>query len=98
MAGLAESSGNSTACCSIRSQNSRIRALIENLQAHLTRVGKLTEEIPGRIEASVDEHEAIVEAIAARDPDAAERYMSEHIRSVLGDQLEADHDAETAEA
>lgn len=70
-------------------QNQRIRALIENLRAHLTRIGQLTAEIPGRIEASVDEHEKIVEAIAARDPQQAEQYMREHIRSVRDDQLHA---------
>jgi DNA-binding GntR family transcriptional regulator len=70
-------------------RNHRIQALIENLRAHLTRIGQLTAEIPGRIDASVDEHEKIVEAIAARDPDLAERCMSEHIRSVRDDQLRA---------
>ena len=69
--------------------NSRIRALIENLRAHLTRIGHLTEGIPGRVEASVDEHEKIVRAISARDPDLAEQHMREHIRSVRDDQLRA---------
>jgi GntR family transcriptional regulator, rspAB operon transcriptional repressor len=73
--------------------NTRIRALIENLRAHLTRIGHLTEGIPGRIEASVDEHEKIVKAIAARDQDLAEQHMREHIRSVRDDQLGALHDA-----
>jgi DNA-binding GntR family transcriptional regulator len=67
--------------------NERIRALIENLRAHLTRIGKLTEAIPGRVEASVEEHAAIVDAILARDPDEAERLMRAHISSVLSDQL-----------
>lgn len=70
--------------------NERIRALIENLKAHLTRIGRLTEEIPGRVKASVEEHAAIVEAISTRDADGAERSMRTHIRSVLTDQLEAD--------
>lgn len=69
--------------------NGRIRALVENLQAHLTRIGQLTTVIPGRILASVDEHDKIIEAIGAHDPDLAERYMSEHIRSVRDDQLHA---------
>jgi GntR family transcriptional regulator, rspAB operon transcriptional repressor len=69
--------------------NSRIRALIGNLRAHLTRIGHLTEGIPGRIEASVDEHEKIVRAIAAHDPELAEQHMREHIRSVRDDQLRA---------
>jgi DNA-binding GntR family transcriptional regulator len=67
--------------------NERIVALIENLRAHLTRIGKLTVSIPGRVEASVEEHAAIVDAIAARDPDEAERLMRVHIGSVLSDQL-----------
>jgi DNA-binding GntR family transcriptional regulator len=70
-------------------RNHRIQVLIENLRDHLTRIGQLTAEIPGRIGASVDEHEKIVEAIAARDPDLAEQYMREHIRSVRDDQLRA---------
>jgi GntR family transcriptional regulator, rspAB operon transcriptional repressor len=70
-------------------KNTRIRALIDNLRAHLTRIGQLTAVIPGRIEASVDEHEKIVEAITARDPDLAEQHMRDHIRSVRDDQLRA---------
>jgi DNA-binding GntR family transcriptional regulator len=70
-------------------RNSRIRALIENLRAHLTRIGQLTAEIPGRVQISVDEHEKIVEAIAARDPDLAARRMRDHIHSVRDDQLRA---------
>src|SRR5439155_24376414 len=69
--------------------NGRIRSLIDNLRAHLTRIGQLTTEIPGRIAASVEEHARIVDAIANRNPDAAERAMRDHIRSVLTDQLEA---------
>jgi GntR family transcriptional regulator, rspAB operon transcriptional repressor len=70
-------------------ENGRIRALIENLQAHLGRIGRLTQEIPGRVAASVEEHAAVVEALAARDPDEAERLIRLHIRSVLKDQLGA---------
>jgi DNA-binding GntR family transcriptional regulator len=70
-------------------ENSRIAALIANLRAHLSRIGKLTEQIPGRVEASVEEHAAIVRAIGERDADEAERLMRAHIRSVLADQLDA---------
>lgn len=69
--------------------NERIRALIENLKAHLTRIGRLTEDIPGRVKASVEEHAAIVDAITAHHADDAEHAMREHIRSVLSDQLRA---------
>lgn len=67
--------------------NQRIRALIDNLRAHLTRIGNLTEAIPGRVEASVEEHAAIVQAMMRRDADDAERLMRAHIGSVLADQL-----------
>jgi DNA-binding GntR family transcriptional regulator len=70
-------------------RNTRIRALIENLRAHLTRIGQLTAGIPGRIETSVDEHDKIVAAVAARDPQLAEQRMRDHIRSVRDDQLRA---------
>lgn len=69
--------------------NTRIQGLIDNLRAHLTRIGHLTEGLPGRIEASVEEHDRIVEAIAAHDPAAAEKHLRDHIRSVRDDQLQA---------
>ena len=67
--------------------NQRVSALIDNLQAHLTRIGNLTEGIPGRVVTSVEEHAAIVEAITRRDADDAERLMRAHIASVRADQL-----------
>jgi GntR family transcriptional regulator, rspAB operon transcriptional repressor len=70
-------------------QNRRIRAILANLAAHLTRIGLLTAGIPGRNAASVREHAQIYEAIERRDPEAAERFMRRHIRSVRDDQLRA---------
>jgi DNA-binding GntR family transcriptional regulator len=67
--------------------NRRVSALIDNLRAHLTRIGNLTEGIPGRVVASVEEHAAIVDAIMRRDPDGAERLMRAHLASILTDQL-----------
>ena len=89
VAGLAGLLGDFDTAIYEQVTNQRIRALIENLQAHLARIGRLTEEIPGRVEASVEEHALIVDAIAAHDPGEAERLMRIHIRSVLNDQLEA---------
>lgn len=67
--------------------NSRIRALIDNLQAHLRRIGRLTADIPGRIGDSVAEHDSILEAIMAADADLAEQRLRGHIRSVRDAQL-----------
>ncbi len=85
--GLAELLGRFDLIIYAQVTNERIGALIDNLRAHLTRIGKLTESIPGRVEASVEEHAAIVEAIGARDPNETERLMRVHIGSVLADQL-----------
>jgi len=87
LVGLAELLGRFDVIVYSQVTNDRIGALIDNLRAHLTRIGRLTEDIPGRVEASVEEHAAIVDAILARDPDEAERLMRVHIASVLADQL-----------
>jgi DNA-binding GntR family transcriptional regulator len=87
LVGLAELLGRFDVIVYSQVANDRIGALIDNLRAHLTRIGRLTEDIPGRVEASVEEHAAIVDAILARDPDEAERRMRVHIASVLTDQL-----------
>jgi DNA-binding GntR family transcriptional regulator len=87
LVGLAELLGRFDVIVYSQVTNDRIGGLIDNLRAHLTRIGRLTEDIPGRVEASVEEHAAIVDAILARNPDEAERLMRVHIASVLADQL-----------
>lgn len=67
--------------------NSRVRALIDNLRAHLTRIGRLTTDIPGRLSTSVDEHAQIADAVLRRDPDQAAAALQRHIASVRTDQL-----------
>lgn len=87
LVGLAELLGRFDVIVYSQVTNDRIGALIDNLRAHLTRIGRLTEDIPGRVEASVEEHAAIVDAILARSADESERLMRVHIASVLADQL-----------
>lgn len=70
-----------------RLKNRRLQGLVDNLQVHLQRIGKLTTEIPGRLERSLDQHAKIVAAVASGDPDAAQRAMRDHITSVLVDGL-----------
>ncbi|HPE90372.1 MAG TPA: FadR/GntR family transcriptional regulator [Spirochaetia bacterium] len=41
--------------------------------------------VPGRMEKTISEHCAIVDAIEARDPARAERYMAEHLNNALAD-------------
>jgi len=70
-----------------QSRNSRITAMLENIRDHVTRIGRLTVAIPGRLGTSVREHEAIYEAIVQRDGPRAETLMRQHILSVMADQL-----------
>lgn len=70
-----------------QSRNSRIIAMLENIRDHVTRIGRLTVAIPGRMGTSVREHQAIYEAIVQRDGPRAETLMRQHILSVMADQL-----------
>jgi DNA-binding GntR family transcriptional regulator len=70
-----------------QSKNSRITAMLDNIRDHVTRIGRLTVAIPGRLGNSVQEHQAIYDAIAAHDGERAEILLRQHIRSVMADQL-----------
>ena len=56
--------------------------LISGLRSQLVRFQYRTILLPGRSERSFREHEAIVEAVARRDPDAAEAAMRAHLAHV----------------
>jgi DNA-binding GntR family transcriptional regulator len=68
-------------------KNSKITAMLDNIRDHVTRIGRLTIAIPGRLESSVAEHRGIYEAIVSRDGPRAENLMRQHILSVMADQL-----------
>jgi DNA-binding GntR family transcriptional regulator len=70
-----------------QTSNPYIADLIEGLGTHLYRIGQLTLTIPGRLEASAEQHERIYDAIVRRDAEAAEARMREHVTSVMIDQL-----------
>ena len=70
-----------------RLQNRRLMSLVANLQLHMKRIGKLTTEIPGRVETSLDQHGRIVAALAKGDPGGAQQEMRDHIASVLADEI-----------
>lgn len=63
-------------------ENHRAESVIKNLnvQWHRLKVGILAME--GRIDRTVAEHQKFVEAILARDPDAAENAMKEHLQNL----------------
>jgi DNA-binding GntR family transcriptional regulator len=76
--------------------NARLHAAIRDISAHETS-GRLLRQlrdqtvrhqfslslVPGRPDVSLPQHEAIVAAVTARDPAAAERAMHDHLQSVI---------------
>ncbi|WP_344621146.1 GntR family transcriptional regulator [Dactylosporangium salmoneum] len=57
--------------------------IIETLRGQLVRHQFMLALLPGRPQASLPQHEAIIAAIRARDPKAAEDAMRAHIASVI---------------
>ncbi len=57
--------------------------IIAMLHGQMIRHQFAMSRLPGRSSVSVVQHEAIIDAIAARDPDAAETAMRAHIASVI---------------
>ncbi len=74
------------------SRNSRLEGIISNLREQLTRFRTLSMSHPGRLEATLEEHRAIVDAIAKGDVGAAQRaaeYHMEKSEQTLMDAMEA---------
>lgn len=69
------------------SRNERLVTIINNLKEQLARFRTLSMSYPGRLKETLEEHRAIVEAIAAGDPDAArdaaERHMEQAEETLL---------------
>jgi DNA-binding GntR family transcriptional regulator len=63
--------------------NKTVSRLIERLRAQHIRSQFRIILVPGRPPQSVAEHRAIVEAVASRDPDAAEAAMRDHLTHVV---------------
>lgn len=65
--------------------NERLRLIIHNLDDHIRRFRVLSDQIRGQLDASVQEHRRILNALYEHDPAAAEEAMREHLFSVLQD-------------
>jgi DNA-binding GntR family transcriptional regulator len=58
--------------------------ILDTLKSHLVRLQYRVILLPGRPQASLAEHRAIVAAVCAGDGDAAERAMRAHLTSFIG--------------
>jgi len=80
--GYSEGNGKLHAAIIAASRHETAARLIRDLQGHLVRFQFRTIMVPNRAAASLSEHAAIVNAIAARDPDTAEAAMRHHLNHV----------------
>ncbi len=62
-------------------RNNRLVGIISNLREQLTRFRTLSMSHPGRLEATLDEHRVIVEAIAQGDVKAAQQAAERHMEN-----------------
>lgn len=69
--------------------NQTINRLLQSLKSRTVRLQFRAILIPGRAKKSMQEHEAIVDAVIAGDCEAAERQMRQHIQSVADNLKEA---------
>jgi len=61
----------------------RLAALAETSWVHVNRARQLILPTPGRVQATLTEHQAIVAALAAHDPAAARAATRAHLRQLL---------------
>ncbi|WP_148573542.1 GntR family transcriptional regulator [Nocardioides caldifontis] len=71
------------------SRNKWLTELVENLEGHQRRIGRMTVAIPGRLERSIEEHQKILDAIRDHDQRRAEQQMRKHVASVMADRLKS---------
>ncbi|RDV03580.1 GntR family transcriptional regulator [Undibacter mobilis] len=64
--------------------NATADRILDTLKSHLVRLQYRVILLPGRPQASLAEHRAIVAAVCAGDGDAAERAMRQHLTSFIG--------------
>ncbi|MCQ2373628.1 MAG: GntR family transcriptional regulator [Phascolarctobacterium sp.] len=63
------------------SRNERLVSIINNLREQLTGIRGRSMSYPGRLIETMDEHRALVDSIAARDPERAQRAARVHIEN-----------------
>jgi DNA-binding GntR family transcriptional regulator len=71
----------------------RLAQVAQTAWVNVNRARRLVLPIPGRVQATLDEHRAIVEALGAHDPEAARAATRRHLRQLLTliEPLEAAH-------
>lgn len=63
------------------SRNDRLVGIINNLREQLTRLRAVSMQHPGRLKIMIEEHSRLVEAIAQRDSQLAQKLASDHLEN-----------------
>ncbi|HSD76284.1 MAG TPA: GntR family transcriptional regulator [Solirubrobacteraceae bacterium] len=68
-------------------------SLAQRAKGHLDRVRRLSLPLPNYLDTMIAEHEGVVAAVAAHDPDTAEAALRHHLRMVLSElpRIRAEH-------
>jgi DNA-binding GntR family transcriptional regulator len=61
----------------------RLAQVSETAWAHVNRARQLILPVPGRVQATLAEHQAILVALEARDPEAARAAVRSHLRQLI---------------
>ncbi|MCZ4291304.1 GntR family transcriptional regulator [Hoeflea alexandrii] len=61
----------------------RLASLAETAWIHVNRARQLNLPMPGRMQATLEEHKAIVAALEARDPEAARKATRHHLSQLI---------------
>ncbi|MDQ7849815.1 MAG: FadR/GntR family transcriptional regulator [Armatimonadota bacterium] len=64
-------------------RNDFLHSLLQGLAAAIVESREATLAIPGRIQRSMREHDAVFQAVRRRDPEGARRAMQAHVRRVV---------------
>ena len=67
----------------------RIRRMVANLNELTRRLHEMALLLPGRLRSSIEEHQAVVNALMSRDDEEAERRIRQHITSTERDVVAA---------
>lgn len=79
------------------SRNERLAQIINNLREQIQRFRTTSLSLPGRMQAALEEHKKIVDAISTRDGALARRLAEEHIENAENSLMEAIRGADRGE-
>jgi len=72
-------------------ENRRLKLILQNLEDHLTRFRRISDQMDGRLEKSQAEHRKIFEAARSGETEEAAEAMYNHLTSVLADMSMSQH-------